>query len=437
MAIYYLGMKTFGRARGKRGSRATSGAAYRAGERIRDERSGAVYDHRDRTDVMHKEIVLPSEFASTGRALDWARSRSALWNAAEIAERNKNARVAREFTVALPHELPQERRATLARRFAQEISDRYGNAVDLTIHAPRGDPRNFHAHLFTTTREITPQGLGRKTTLELSGTERHQLGLSRWAEELASLRERWAALANETLREAHIEARITALGRDAALSRALAPRLPLAAYHMERRGTHSVIAQRIREKFLGERARRELTQFERPNAARQRDQTAAAEFSSGVAGTFIGQIRARTQATWEALRTRVQERRLAAKPEPRIVAPQHTRAAARVLEHRPSAEGRPRETSEIRSARKWAAEREAGRWGPARSTEELQREAVRNWLAYRQALLRDEGDHSREESARGASEHDRAPPGTPTEPSHETQDRGNASTATRGYELDL
>lgn len=246
MAIYYLGMKTFGRARGKGGSRATSGAAYRSGERIRDERSGAVYDHRRRQDVMHKEIVLPARLGAAGPALDWARSRSTLWNAAEIAERNANARVAREFTVALPHELAPERRTVLARRFAQEISDRYGSAVDLAIHAPRGDPRNFHAHLFTTTREITPQGLGPKTTLELSGTERHRRGLARWAEELTSIRERWGTLANEALKDAHIEARITPLSRAEALQRGSQPRLPLAVYHMERRGVRSFVAERIR-----------------------------------------------------------------------------------------------------------------------------------------------------------------------------------------------
>ncbi len=253
MAIYYLGMKTFGRARGKRGSRATSGAAYRSGERIRDERSGAVYDYRRRRDVLHKEILLPSRIAALGPALDWARDRSALWNAAEIAERYRNARVAREFTVALPHELAPERRTALARRFAQEISDRYGSAVDLAIHAPRGDPRNFHAHLLTTTREITPQGLGPKTTIELSGTERHRRGLLRWAEELAYVRERWAALTNETLKEAHIESRIATISRAEALSRASEPRLPLAAYHMERRGMHSFVAERIRERHRAER----------------------------------------------------------------------------------------------------------------------------------------------------------------------------------------
>ena len=70
MAIYFLNLKTFGRANG---SSAVSAAAYRAGERIRDERSGRTYDHSARKDVLHKEIILPSGVA--GEAEAWAQDR--------------------------------------------------------------------------------------------------------------------------------------------------------------------------------------------------------------------------------------------------------------------------------------------------------------------------------------------------------------------------
>jgi hypothetical protein len=56
MAIYFLNIKTFGRGGG---SSAPSAAAYRAGERIRDERTGRIYDHSERLDVMLMEFVLP------------------------------------------------------------------------------------------------------------------------------------------------------------------------------------------------------------------------------------------------------------------------------------------------------------------------------------------------------------------------------------------
>ncbi len=246
MAINYVGMKTFGRSSGKRGSRAPSAAAYRAGERIRDERTGAVYDHRRRRDVMHKEIVLPAKLARAGRELDWARNRATLWNAAEHAEVRRNARVAREFVVGLPHELSHGQRTLLARQFAQELANRYGNAIDVAIHAPRGDPRNFHAHLLATTREVTPDGLASKTTLELSGTERHRLGLPRWMDETKAIRERWAELANRALENAHLAARVPPVGFTGERQRLSAPRVPFIGYRIEQRGGRSFVAERIR-----------------------------------------------------------------------------------------------------------------------------------------------------------------------------------------------
>jgi ATP-dependent exoDNAse (exonuclease V) alpha subunit len=207
MATYYLNLKNFSRSDG---SNAPSAAAYRAGERIRDERSGRIYDHTRRQDVLHKEIILPSQFADA--PMDWARNRATLWNAVEAAEKRKNSRVAREFTVALPVELNAGQRLLLVRGFAQELSDLYRFAVDVAVHAPRdypgSDPRNFHAHLLATTREVTPDGLTAKTTVELGDGARRQLGLSPAIHELIHVRKRWATVTNQALLDAHQVARI-------------------------------------------------------------------------------------------------------------------------------------------------------------------------------------------------------------------------------------
>src|SRR2546423_976617 len=48
MAKYFLHVKVFSRGKG---SRVTRAAAYRAGERIRDERTSEVYNYSDRQDV--------------------------------------------------------------------------------------------------------------------------------------------------------------------------------------------------------------------------------------------------------------------------------------------------------------------------------------------------------------------------------------------------
>lgn len=248
MAIYHMEVKTFGRARGGRVTRA---AAYRAGECIRDERTRELYNHTDRDDVVHKEIMLPAELASN-RELDWARDRSSLWNAAEHTNR-RNARLAREVLVILPPELTPQQRIQLVRRFSQELADRFRCAVDTTIHLPRpsADERHHHAHLLLTGREVTPEGLGQRTTLDLSGMERYTRGLGSYKDEFVSVRERWAQLNNEALREVGLEVRVDHRGyKERGINAEAVPKIPQKVYYMERnRGTGTRAGDAIRERY--------------------------------------------------------------------------------------------------------------------------------------------------------------------------------------------
>ena len=246
MAIYFLNLKTFGRSGG---SSAVGAAAYRAGERIRDERTGRTYDHTDRRDVLHKEIMLPDRFAAD--EMSWAKDRSNLWNSAEHAEARRNARTAREYLIALPAELSPQARINLVAGFSRELVERYRFALDIAIHAPRdfpgSDPRNFHAHLLATTREATAAGLGAKTTLEWSDTQRRQHDLGPAIGELLHVRERWAMAANSALQQAQVNARIDHRTlQEQGIDREPGPHIPYAALEMERRGYYSVIAERIR-----------------------------------------------------------------------------------------------------------------------------------------------------------------------------------------------
>jgi hypothetical protein len=254
VAIYYLGAKSFGRSAGTGGSVSTSAAAYRSGERIRDERTGRVYDHTHRRDIEHKEILLPCDVQASGARLEWARDRSQLWNLVERSEPRSTGRVAREYVVALPHELNAQQRLLLARTFAQQIADRYHNVVALAIHGPRTDPRNFHAHLLTTTREVSATGLGPKTIAELSGSQRFELGLPSAAQEHGQLREQWASMANGALQEAGLDTRISHIPDAEAIRRPGAkPWLPRVAWEIERRGGHSVAGDRARAQFAQHR----------------------------------------------------------------------------------------------------------------------------------------------------------------------------------------
>jgi Ti-type conjugative transfer relaxase TraA len=163
------------------------------------------HDFTKRRGVEHAEIVIAS-----GSGAEWALDRSALWNAAEAFEARKDARVAREFEIALPHELSASQRLALTREFAQGLADRYGTAVDFAIHAPHGegDERNYHTHLLMTTRALTPDGLGDKTNLERENKWLAVRGLPLTQAQLVEVRRSWGEVANEHIARAGVEARI-------------------------------------------------------------------------------------------------------------------------------------------------------------------------------------------------------------------------------------
>ena len=209
MAIYHLSMKPISRASGRS---AVAAAAYRAAEKLENARDGIVHDFSRRGGVEHAEIVLPKD-----SDVDWARDRSALWNAAEAAEKRKDARVAREIEVSLPHELTGEQRLALTREFAQGLADRYGVAVDFAIHTPHGatDIRNHHAHIMMTTRQVGPDGLGEKSELELENKKLQALGLPTSHEQLRDIRIGWEERTNEHLARA---GRVVEMGTHAELS---------------------------------------------------------------------------------------------------------------------------------------------------------------------------------------------------------------------------
>jgi ATP-dependent exoDNAse (exonuclease V) alpha subunit len=202
MALYHLSMKPISRASGRS---SVASAAYRAAERLENERDGIVHDFSRRSGVEHAEIVIPA-----GADAEWAKKRSALWNAAEASEKRKDARVAREIEVSLPHELSGEQRLALTREFAQGLADRYGVAVDFAIHSPHGktDIRNHHAHIMMTTRKAGPDGLGEKSDLELENKKLQALGLPTSHEQLRDIRIGWEQRTNEHLARAGLDIRV-------------------------------------------------------------------------------------------------------------------------------------------------------------------------------------------------------------------------------------
>ena len=209
MATFIASTKSVSRSSGQS---AVASASYRAGVELEDKRYGKTHDYSKKHGVMSADIILPSALQNGKTTID----RGELWNKAEAAEKRKDARVAREWLINLPHELNEEERKELAHSFAQKLVDRYGTIADCAIHQPtkkeidRGaDPRNFHAHIMFTTRtaELDDNNeivLKKKATIELSDNKRRSLGLERVSEEIKEVRKIWEDTANNKLAERNL-----------------------------------------------------------------------------------------------------------------------------------------------------------------------------------------------------------------------------------------
>src|SRR5208283_3140040 len=158
LAIYHLHVQVISRASGVKGERsAVACAAYRAGEKIRDERIGQEFDYTRKKGVEESMILAPEG------SPEWVRDRAQLWNQVEAAEIRKDAQLAREMDIALPLELTGEQRRELIKGFVQEQFVQKGMVADVSIHQGVGEfTPNPHAHVMLTIREINEEGLGKK-----------------------------------------------------------------------------------------------------------------------------------------------------------------------------------------------------------------------------------------------------------------------------------
>lgn len=195
MAIFSLSVKSLNR---KSGKSAVAAAAYRSCSKLTDERDGQTYDFRKK-----QSLSAPADsFVIAPQNADWAKDRSALWNAAEASENRGNSTTAREWLAALPAELNADEQRALVQQFASELVERFNVAADVSIHEPSrdGDQRNRHAHILTTTRTVDAAGLGKKTReLDVKTTA---------STAVEEMRQRWAELTNAALETAGQRERI-------------------------------------------------------------------------------------------------------------------------------------------------------------------------------------------------------------------------------------
>jgi Ti-type conjugative transfer relaxase TraA len=189
MAIFHLSVKVISRASGRS---AVAASAYRAAERLHDERLDRDHDFTNKDGVIHSEVLLPegapSEFAD----------REKLWNAVEAAEKRKDAQLSREVEFAIPREMNKSQGIALARDFVKTEFVEKGMIADLNVHWDIGKDglAKPHAHVMLTMREVGKDGFGAKVR-EWNKSEL----VEQW-------RERWAEHVNQRLAELDIDARV-------------------------------------------------------------------------------------------------------------------------------------------------------------------------------------------------------------------------------------
>jgi ATP-dependent exoDNAse (exonuclease V) alpha subunit len=257
MALFHFSAKAVSRGKGQS---AIAKAAYNARDKIRDEQTGQIKDYARAPGAIFSAIFAPKD------APAWTQDRAALWNAVERAEGRKDAQLAREITLGLPHELTDDQRRQLLTDFVREQFQRKGMIADVNIHAPgcEGDGRNHHVHILLTMRRIGPNGFGPK--------------VREWnsREQLENWREAWERIQNRYLARYGYEARVDrrtleAQGIDREPTTHLGPRARAIERH---KGIETERGNIYRDILLGEqetaKLKRELAEIEKQIAVAER-----------------------------------------------------------------------------------------------------------------------------------------------------------------------
>lgn len=196
MAIYHFSVKAISRGEGRS---AVAAAAYRAGEKLQDDKYGKEQDYTKKSGVEFTNIYAPE---NTNPDL---LNRQKLWNTVEKVERRKDALLAREFEIAFPEELNAEERKNLLNDLCQDLVKKHGVVVDAAIHAPHtgsgSDERNYHAHIMFTTRAISKTG-------DFESKKYRDFSRDSGTKTVSNWRENFADLTNRHLKQAGYDVQV-------------------------------------------------------------------------------------------------------------------------------------------------------------------------------------------------------------------------------------
>lgn len=170
-------------------------AAYNSRSNLQDITTGEHYYHRSKGGLVTAEILFPDNSPCWLQQL--TQDREAFWTEVERREGRKDAQLAREVELSLPHELSEEQNISLLRSFVQKEFVAQGMIADMAIHRPPkgGDSRNIHGHVLLSMREISEDGFSLK--------------VREWNDRnfVTKIRKRWAKEVNDTLERYGFERR--------------------------------------------------------------------------------------------------------------------------------------------------------------------------------------------------------------------------------------
>ncbi len=147
MAIYSCSISNCSRGKG---SSSVASAAYDLRTKMRDERTGELYNYQAQEDLICADVLLPAG------APEIYKDPEKLFNAIEQHEKADNARTAKKLIVALPRELDYKTDKTVLERFIKDNFTDHGFAATYAIH-DKGDG-NPHAHILVPNRAINERG---------------------------------------------------------------------------------------------------------------------------------------------------------------------------------------------------------------------------------------------------------------------------------------
>lgn len=103
----------------------------------------------------------------------------------------KDAQKARELQISLHHKLPLEENINLLKKFIEEQFVSLGMIADVVIHKPEDNPKNIHAHVMLSLRELIQEDDGIRFGKKIRSWNDRKL--------LVKCREEWEKYSNDVL----------------------------------------------------------------------------------------------------------------------------------------------------------------------------------------------------------------------------------------------